>query len=214
MNTQKRIESFFSQFRLVHYQSGETLFSAQDAPPGIFYIKRGFVRQYSISEQGIELTIHMYGPESHLPMMWGLNDIPNRHHFQAVTKVEVFLAPKNQVADLFSAEPQIACEFSKRLLAGLDGLARRIENITYGKAYDRVISVILYLASHFGSRKRQQVSISHRFTHNDIAALVGITREHVSLEIEKLEKKKLIKAKDHSITIPNITKLEAELSNN
>lgn len=210
----KKIESFFSRFRLIHYQSGETLFSAQDTPPGIFYLKKGFVRQFYISEQGVELTIHMYGPESHFPMMWGLTEIPNRHHFQALTEIDVFLAPKDKVIEFFESEPRIAFDFSKRLLTGLDGLARRIESITFGKAYDRVVSVMLYLANHFGDKRGKAISINHRFTHNDIAALVGITREHVSLEMEKLEKKRLIKFRDHSMIIPNITKLETEFSNN
>ncbi len=212
MDTQKKIESFFSQFRLIHYQSGETIFSAQDTPPGIFYIKKGFVRQYSISEQGVELTIHIYGPESHFPMMWGISNLPNRHHFQAVINTDVFLAPKDRVVEYFSTESEVAFEFYKRLLAGLDGLSRRLESITYGKAYHRVISVLIYLANHFGVKKGDKIHIRHRFTHNEIAALVGITREHVSLELEKLEKKNFIQFKDHSIVIPSITKLESELS--
>lgn len=206
-DTQRKIELFFSQFRLIRYQSGEMLFSAQDRPSGIFYLKRGFVRQYAISEQGAELTIHLYGPGSYFPMMWGLNVTPNRHHFQAMTGVEVFLGPKDKVAEFLGSDSTVALALSKRLLAGLDGLTRRIECMSFGKAYDRVVSVLLYLADHFGVKKGRCLILNHRFTHGDIASMVGITREHVSLEMEKLEKTGLIKYQGHSIQVPDIAKL-------
>lgn len=204
-------ENFFSQFKLIRYLQGEVLFSAQDFPPGIFYLKKGFVRQYAISDEGRELTIHIYGPSSHFPMMWALNGIPNRHYFQALTDIEVFLAPKEEVKQFLSRNPQVVFEFTKRLLFGLDGLIRRIESSYFGRAYDRVISILLYLSSHFGEKKGKRVFISHKFTHNDIASMVGITREHVSLEMEKLQNKGLIKYKNRAILIPDLSLLEKEL---
>lgn len=207
MEPQKKIESFFAQFRLVSYQSFEAIFTSQDFPPGVIYLHEGFIRQYAVSEDGVELTIHIYKKGSHFPMTWALAGIPNRHYFQSVTDSKVFIAPKEKVLEFLVSDPVIFSEFSKRLLFGLDGLAKRIENLCFGKASDRVISALIYLAGNFGEKTGDNLVFNYKFTHNDIASIAGITREHVSLEIEKLAKKGLLKYEGHSITFPDFKKL-------
>lgn len=204
---QKKLETFFAQFRLVNYRAYETIFTSSDSPPGVIYLHEGFIRQYAVSEDGTELTIHIYKKGNHFPMTWALAGIPNRYYFQALTDTKVFIAQKDKVLDFLMSDPQIFSEFSKRLLFGLDGLAKRIENLCFGKASDRVISSLIYLAGHFGEKSGDNLVLNYKFTHNDIASIAGITREHVSLEIEKLVKKGILKYEGHAIAFPDFNKL-------
>ncbi len=207
----KSLEDFFSQFRLVHYQENEILFGAQDIPPGVFYLKKGFVRQFITSENGSELTIHIFEPGSHFPMTWALNGIANSYYYQTLTPSEVFIGPKEETLKFFRKDKEASFEFSKRLLAGLNGLSKRLEGIVFGNAYSRVISTLIYLAAHLGKRVKKGILINHNFTHQDLAFLTGITRERTSLEMEKLQKKGLIINHHHTIIIPNLSYLESEM---
>ena len=90
----------------------------------------------------------------------------------------------------------------------------RIENLVFSDAYRRVISVLLYIAKHFGKPKGNSVIVAHRFTQHDIATLVGVARETASNEMVKLEKKGLVKYIDHSMLFESIKKLNLELSSN
>ena len=89
---------------------------------------------------------------------------------------------------------------------------KRVEHLVFSDAYRRVISILLYITKHFGEPTDKGILVGHRFTQQDIATLVGVTRETASLEMIKLEKKKLIKYVDHSILFENIKNLELELS--
>jgi CRP-like cAMP-binding protein len=206
------IEAFFSQFRLVGYHAGEMIFSSLDTPPGVLYLKSGFVRMYSISESGSELTLHIFSSGSHFPMTWALNETPNRHNYQALTDTRVFIAPKQAVAEYFAKNPWWALDFAKRVLLGLDGLTKRIETMAFGSGYHRTVSVLLYLSSHFGEKKGDGIALVHRFTHQDIASLAGMSREHVSLELEKLHKVSYIHYDNRHIIIPHIDILFREFS--
>lgn len=73
--------------------------------------------------------------------------------------------------------------------------------------------MLLYIAKHFGEKKDKGIIISHHFTQQDIATLTGIARETASKEIEKLEKKGLIKYANRSIMLKNMKALNLELSN-
>jgi len=207
----KEFELFYSQFKPRSYKKGELLIRSDDDPQGIFYLTRGYVRQYTISKTGIELTLHILKPISYFPMVWAVNGTPNVYNFEALTDVEVGRAPRDEVVAFIKDKPKIIFELMSELLEDYAETLTRVEHLVFSDAYRRVISVLLYIAKHFGKNDGKRILIGNRFTHQDIATLVGVARETASVEMVKLEKKGLIEYSDHLIVIKNIRKMELEL---
>ncbi len=208
----KHFETFYKQFSVRHYKKGETLIRADDDPQGIFCLTKGFVRQYKISETGMELTLHILKPISYFPMVWAINGTPNVYYFEALTAIEVGRAPRDQVVNFIKHRPSIIFELMSELLEDYAETLTRVEHLVFSDAYRRVISVLLYIAKHFGAEKNGGIIVHHRFTQQDIATLVGVARETANNELVKLEKKGLIKHVGHSIFFENLEKLNSELS--
>jgi len=182
----------------------------------IFYEQfstKGYVRQYTISKSGNELSLHILKPISYFPMVWAINGTPNVYFFEALTPVEVGRAPKEQVVNFIKDKPSLLFELMSELLEDYAETLTRVEHLVFSDAYRRVISILLYIAKHFGEQQKNNSTIvHHRFTQQDIATLVGVVRETAGIELAKLEKKGLIKYIDRSILFENIDKLTAELS--
>lgn len=191
-NKSKQFETFYKQFSLRDYKKGEMLIRSDDDPQGIFCLTKGYVRQYSISETGIELTLHILKPTSYFPMVWAINGTPNVYNFEALTPVVVGRAPRDQVVDFIKDKPVIIFELMSELLEDYAETLTRVEHLVFSDAYRRVISVLLYIAKHFGVSADGEVSVDTRFTHQDIATLVGVARETASNEMVKLEKRGLV----------------------
>lgn len=216
MNTVKtrEFEEFYKQFVTRNYKKGEMIIRADDDPFGIFYLTKGYVRQYTISKAGFELTLHILKPISYFPMVWAVNGTPNVYYFEALTPVEVGRAPRDEVVTFIKDKPTVIFELLSELIEDYAESLKRIEHLVFSDAYRRVISVLLYIAKHFGEVQGKGVIVHHRFTQQDIATLVGVARETASNEIVKLEKKGLVKYVDHSLLFENLKKLELELSSN
>jgi CRP-like cAMP-binding protein len=60
INKTKEFEEFYKQFKIRDYKKGEMLIRADDDPQGIFCLTKGYIRQYSISKAGMELTLHIH----------------------------------------------------------------------------------------------------------------------------------------------------------
>ena len=210
----KEFETFYKQFTLRNYKKGEMLIRADDDPQGIFCLKKGYVRQYTISKTGFELTLHILKPLSYFPMVWAINGTPNVYYFEALTPVEVGRAPRERVVNFIKDKPTIIFELMSELLEDYAETLTRVEHLVFSDAYRRVISVLLYIAKHFGEKHRKGIIVHHRFTQQDIATLVGVARETASNEMVKLEKKGLIKHIEHAMLFENVRKLNAELSSN
>lgn len=207
----KEFEAFYKQFKLRSYKKGETLIRSDDDPQGIFCLTKGYVRQYTISKAGIELTLHILKPISYFPMVWAVNGTPNVYNFEALTDVTVGRAPRDEVVNFIKDKPKVIFELMSELLEDYAETLTRVEHLVFSDAYRRVISVILYISKHFGIYDGKQTLVGNRFTHQDIATLVGVARETASSEMEKLEKRGLIEYSDHLIVIKSIRNLELEL---
>ncbi len=208
----KELENFYKQFIIRNYKKGEMLIRADDDPQGIFCLTKGYVRQYTISKSGFELALHILKPISYFPMVWAINGTPNVYFFEALTPVEVGRAPRQQVVNFIKDKPTIIFELMSELLEDYAETLTRVEHLVFSDAYRRVISVLLYIAKHFGEENSKGIIVHHRFTQQDIATLVGVARETASNEMVRLEKNGLIKHIDHSMVFENIKKLELELS--
>lgn len=214
IETTNEFEIFYKQFTIRDYKKGEMLIRADDDPQGIFCLTSGYVRQYTISKAGFELTLHILKPISYFPMVWAINGTPNVYFFEALTPVEVGRAPRDEVVDFIKDKPTVIFELMSELLEDYAETLTRVEHLVFSDAYRRVISVLLYVAKHFGEVEGTGVIVHHRFTQQDIATLVGVARETASNEMVKLEKKGLIRHVGHSILIQSVKMLEKELSSN
>ncbi len=206
---QKKLNDFFTQFKHQQYKKGEILIRADDDPQGIFYLKKGIVRQYSISKDGEEQTLNLYKSVSFFPLMWAVNNTHNTYYFEAITEAEVHRAPGDQVIVFLKNEPEIMYDLISRLYKGMHGLLSRIEYLQSGDAYTKVIFAILNTSYRFGEQKKKSVELS--ITHKEISALTGLTKETISRECTKLEGKGLIKNSNHLVVLENVKRLEGEL---
>lgn len=202
------LQKFFSSARKLTFARSKIILTPDEPLPGGFFLTSGFVRMYGISPTGAELTIHIYTPGSLFPLMWIVNNIPNRYYFESLDKAVLYVAPKEEIAQLFRNNEGLWQGIVKRLIDGLDKVSSRLELLAYEKAQLRIISTLLYLARHFGKETKKGILIKVKFSHRDIATFAGMSRETVSRELEKLHKQGLINWYKRFIILPDQEKLK------
>lgn len=144
-------------------------------------------------------------------MVWAINGTPNVYYFEALTAVVVGRAPRDDVVNFIKDKPEIIFELMSGILEDYAETLLRVEHLVFSDAYRRVISILVYIAKHFGEKTSGGTIVHHRFNQQDIATLVGIARETASIELAKIEKKNLIKYIDHSMFFGSLNKMEQEL---
>lgn len=206
----QKLESFLSQFKLLSYKKRDIILRPDDIVLGIFCIKKGYVRVYSLSRDGEELTLIIFKPGDFFPLHWVLNNTPNIYTLEAMTSVEVWRVPKEQFVFFVKDHPDVLLELTRRILIRLGGLLDRMEHLVFGNAYEKVASILVILAQRFGKLEGNAIVIPILLTHKDIAALIGITRETVSTEIKKLENDGYIEYKGRFIVVKSPARLQKE----
>lgn len=206
-NIKNKIEDFFEKYKTYRFERKSIIISPGDNTTDAFYLKEGFIREYSISEEGIELTIHMFAPGAFFPMTSVITDIPHNYFYEAMTEVELARAPKTEVVEFLKREPEVLFDLTTRIFRGLDKLLKRMQNLIFHSAYKRTIAALLFLNRHFGEKTEGKSVLQGKFTHNDIAHFAGISRETASRELSKLEKLGYVKQDSSKIEILDGEKL-------
>lgn len=210
MNAKSLLLDFFSK------QSNPTILRRKERvldfndSKRIFYLKQGYVKIYTISSEGKELTLHIFSPSDIFPIMWEKIDGPNEYCYESLTPVEIYSCKLDKLEQLMKEKPDVNLEIIRQLTAFSKSSIRKLENKIFGNAYLQVLASILDLADFFGKSAKGKTVISYLFTHQDIASLSGLARETATIEINKLVSKKLISYNSRFIIIPKIEALKKE----
>lgn len=208
----RRLEIFFSKWKKLSFKKGETILRAQDEPRGVLYLKKGYTRLYSVSKNAQELTLIVFKPEDFFPIMWAINGAPHTYYMDAMTPVEVYQTPREEFLKFIKNDSELLFEINSRILIRLGGLLKRMEHAMFGNAYSKVASIIVIFVERHGLQDKKGIIIQLPTTHQDIAKLLGIARETVSIEVKKMQKKGLIEYRGRHLIVKDLKQLIEESS--
>lgn len=201
--------NFFSQFRTFKYAKGETILRSGDTPQGVYFVKSGYAKLNSVSQDGKELTMVIYEKGDFFPVVWTFFGMrASIYSFEAITDTEILRAPREKFIEFINSDREIFLEVTKGIITRFQTALRRMQYLTFGNASAKVASVLLICGKDFGVEKSNEIEIQIPLTHREIANLVGVTRETVSLELKKFDKKGLIAYNKKIITIKDKQSLE------
>lgn len=216
MSSSEDFGTYFSKFPSKTYRKRYSIINAGDFIQKIFYLKKGYVRLYSVSSEGKELTLIIYKPGNFFPLLTALQ--PNKaypYYVETLTPAEVISVPLNLFIALFKDNPDLLMGIANEIMSRLDGALKRMEYMAFGNVYQKIASILMLVADRFGKpfsldNSDSSTIIDLPLTHKDIGLLIAATRETVSMEIKRLEKKGIIGYKGRNIIIKNIKLLEKE----
>ncbi len=208
---QKKLEIFFSSYKLQTFKKGEILIRADEDPSGIYFLKSGGVKEYVISQKGEELIVNTFKPFSFFPMSWAMNATLNKYYFEVTSDTSIWKAPKEDVLSFLRSEPDVIYDLLRRVYKGTDGMMMRMTFLMGASAHARLIMELIIQSKRFGKKRNGEIVLP--FSEKELAAYTGMTRETISREMKLLKKKNLVTHGRNILIIPSLTLLEEELHN-
>lgn len=200
---ERKLNDFFSKYKLQKFTKGEIIIRGDDPPPGIFYLKEGVVREYVISNRDLQLTLNVFKPYAFFPVAYAINNTVSNHFYQAQTQAILWRAPVSDFLHFIKSEPDVMFDLLSRIYRGLEGFFKRLEYSMAKDATQRLIIELLIHARRFGPNLI--------LTQQDLAEQSGIARETVNRILKTLKAKGLIGFKDKKLIISSLEELEKEL---
>lgn len=205
----KKIEKFYSPYKIEKYKKGEILIRAYQDPKKVYLLTEGSVKMYSISKSGKEFVLNTFKPVSFFPMSLAINNGENLYYYETLTPVKIKSAPVKKVVSFVKENPDVMFDLLQRLYKGIDGLLIKIDFAMTSDAKSRIIVELITQAKRFGTEDKNRYEL--QISVSSLANNVGLARETVSRQLKILKEKKLITLKNKKMIIFNLNKLVEEV---
>lgn len=178
-------------------------------------IRSGYIKRYLITNEGSLSIEAIYGPGDVFSVTLAykvflnqdLYEGPETYYFEAMNECEIYTMDIGTLEQHFQKKPlfyrDLMLEAGKRIHA----LTQAVENIAMKTAQSRTAHQLLYYAKHFGRKKRKGIEIGIPLTHQDLANILSLSRETVSVSCTALQNEGLISGTKH-IRVLDMDKLE------
>jgi CRP-like cAMP-binding protein len=206
------IIAHFNDGLLMQFSKEETIVNGFDEPGGVYMIKKGFIKAYSLSREGNGNLLLIHEAGEFIPLPWALDGAYTTGlNYQAMTEVTVLRVSKDKLRIAMGNNTWLAQEILKQVVNMITVYTKRIQTLEFRTARERIIAELLYLAERFGRPQGLGTVIDAPITHQDIADSINMTRETASRALELLFDEGLMGQKDHLFTVLDLTRLKVAL---
>lgn len=191
------------------FRPGEILFAPPSPAETLFILKAGRVRLFRVSADGRALTTSLIDPGTIFGEMILLGQHMYDNYAEALDDVVVCVLNKDCVQQNLLSDARIAARITGILGQRLLDMERRLSDNVFKSVPQRIAGVLLQLAP---SAKRTLTSRGEqiRLTHEQIAALVGTSRETTTKVLGEFADRGLLRLGRGRVTLLDRDGLTAE----
>jgi CRP/FNR family transcriptional regulator len=190
-------------FTIVGYPRRTLIFDQGDPSRTVYFVKRGTVRIARVTSEAKEVTVAVLGPGDLFGEESLFGSAERATVAVAIDSVLLCTVKADDLFRLIQSEPLLALNVAKILQERLADAAEQMEDIAYARVSDRLMHLFRRLAGEHGQAVPGGRRIETRFTHADLATLIGSTRETVSLELSNLVRSGAIRLDGRHFIVPD-----------
>jgi CRP/FNR family transcriptional regulator len=195
------IASFIRNQPTKTFAKNEVLLQQGEKPQAIYAVRSGLIKISDISIDGYEQMLWLAKKYDVIPLEW-LFDASQMSPFfyTAHTKVEVYVVSKNDFLEHIHDDAAVLSQINKMISIKQRQLLEHISSTLKPKARDKITHMLYHIGLRFYENDTT-TDTTIQLTHQNIANLVGITRETASLELLNLKKEGFIDYGKQGVTI-------------
>lgn len=197
---------------MTHCVRGQQILSPDDPPDRIHIIKKGRVRVYRTTPDGKQLTLDIFEKGTILGDMElvGQERLPEAYA-EAIEDGVICTITPDQLRTLIERYPVIGINLIRHLSRRLQAAERELEAMAYQRVDQRLARKLLDLARRFGVTTEQGTLIGARLTQQELAEMIGTTRETLAHTLGDFRRRGLLDTEHHQVLIRDAEML-AELA--
>ncbi|MGD9721436.1 MAG: Crp/Fnr family transcriptional regulator [Pirellulales bacterium] len=192
------------------FRKGEMVYFAQEAGETVLLLATGRIKLKNVTPDGKEAILAFIEEGELFGELALLDRTPRGEFAEAVLESQVIAIPAAELQTVMQKRPDVALGITRLVGLRRRRIQNRLQNILFRSNRERVTHLLLELLETHGVRDGSQWQIGIRLSHQDLASLIGATRESVTLILGQLQLEKLIRVRRRQLTVLDRDRLLAE----
>lgn len=195
------------------YPPEATLFVEGQNPRGVFLLCSGKVKLSTSSRDGKVLILKMGGPGETLGLSAVISGMEYELTAETAMPCQVNFVPREPLLDLMARYGEAGLRSAQALSRELQSAYRDIHDLILARSSaGKLAKVLLSWTPPSTNNNTKEIRVSSGLTHEEMAQMIGASRETVTRLLSDLRKKQLIRLEGSTLVIRNRTALETMVS--
>jgi CRP-like cAMP-binding protein len=176
----------------------------------VLVLARGRIKIKDVTPDGKETILAFIEEGEVFGELALLDGQPRSEYAEAVEESRVLMVPCEDVLWLMEQRPGLALAVTKLVGLRRRRIENRLRNVLFVPGRERLVRLLLELAEEHGRRAGDRCEIGLPLSHQELAGLIGLTRETVTVLLGRLQQEGLIEVSRRRLILLDGERLAAE----
>ena len=184
-----------------NYRARQVVYLPVDRAASVHFIASGRVKVSKVTRDGKELTLAYRTNGDFFGETCLLEGGPREEMVEAMETTTSVEVERTGLDALLASNAQVAYPFARALIGRWRALQAKVEQLVFKDVGSKLAELLLRLGSEHGVEHRRGLVLSIKITHQEMANLIGSTRETVSLTLSQFKRKGYIQTEGRKVIL-------------
>jgi CRP/FNR family cyclic AMP-dependent transcriptional regulator len=189
------------RFSAASFRKGELIYSPYDRGDALFMIESGRVRLFRSASDGRQVTLALLDPGSSFGQTTVLEEPMHDAYAEAMADCTLRVLRLPELERAIAEHPRMAINLVRSLAERLRDAEDQIESLAFRPVPARLAAKLLELMDRYGRVTPTGIRIDERFTHMQLAEMIGTSRETLTKVLNELRDAHLIDVRDRLVWV-------------
>lgn len=182
---------------------GEIIIIQDEEPLTGFALKQGVVKLCNVTRSGAEKSLSFIDINGLFPICWLYSKTKRAlYYYEAHTDCELWIVDKKQFVSQIESNVKLACYMMNQYVQDCVAGTLQCNALAQTKASTKLAEMLRHLCLRYGKDTQvDHVCINIPFTQQQLANVVGLTRETTVIELDKLKRQHIIQVAKKYYTV-------------
>lgn len=187
----------------------EVVYLPGDASRSVFFVCGGRVKICKVTRDGKSLTLGYCGPSEMFGESCLVGVAARTEMAEAVENALLAEIDRGDFERALAVHPALAVGVARHVIARRHDLENKLEALVFRDVSAKLAEQLIKLADEYGVDDARGKLVAMKITHQELANLIGSTRETVSLTLSQFKRKRLIVTEGRKVILSDLGALRA-----
>jgi len=186
---------------------GTPIYLPADQADGVLLLAEGRVKIGSFTEEGKQTILAFIEPGEIFGELSLLGSEEREEYAETIEKSTIILISNETMLQLLADNPSVSLGITKLFGLRRQRIERRLKYLLFRSNRERLVHLLLELAEQYGKQVEEGVELRIKLSHQDLASIIGSTRETVTVVLGELQTEGRLQLGRRKIVLKEIDQL-------
>ena len=187
--------------RMEEVKKRQPLYLPGDPSSNVYLLKKGRVKIANTASSGKEVTFDILDPGEIFGELDVLEDAPRSTSAETLDDALICVIPRKDFDQYLAMHPTVMFKLTKLIGLRLKKIQSRVEDLVFRDVPARLAHLLVELSKTEGVAEKQGIRLKVKLTHQEMANLIGCSRETVSSTLGQFRDEGFLQLDGRTMTI-------------